>query len=147
MRNIFVILFTLVSFANIYAQSSQKYLEEAYSLIKVKSFNPNTNSKKCDVYAYLRAGDLSKKATYLIELKRKGNNETVFRSAINLNDLDASEGVLTYRQNEDVYEFFYGLWVVYDDTYMQVVVIEENGNRITIPATPTDYKNPITIMN
>lgn len=147
MRNLFLILLTSLSILNVNAQSKQKYIDEAYSLVKVKSFNPNTNSKKCDIYAYLRAGNLSKQVSYYVELKRKGSNETVFRNSLDLRNLASSQGVLSYRQKDDVYELFYGLWVVYEDTYMQIIAIEPDGNQLVIPVEFTDYKNPITIMN
>ena len=147
MKNLFLLILTALSILNINAQSKQKYIDEAYTLIKVKSFNPNTNSKKCDVYVYLRAGNLSKQVSYFVELKRKGTNETIFRNALDFKNFSASQGAVSQRQKDDVYELFYGLWVVYEDTYMQIIAIEPDGNQLAIPVEFTDYKNPITIMN
>jgi len=147
MKKIIILLLAATFFINVNAQSKQKYVDEAYCLIKVKSFNPNTNSKKCDVYAYLKAGNLSKQVTYFVELKRKGSNETIFRNALDFRDMSQTQGTVSYRQKDDVYELFYGLYVIHEDTYMQLIAIEPDGNQLVIPVEFTDYKNPITIMN
>lgn len=147
MKKILLLLISAICILNISAQANQKYIDEAYSLIKIKSFNASTNSKKCDVYAYLRAGNLGKQVSYYIELKRKATNETIFRDFLNLNDLNASKVVQSFRQKDEIYELFFGLWVIYEDSYLQITVIEPNGNHLIIPVEYTDYKNPITIMN
>lgn len=147
MKTILLFSFSLLFINFIQAQDAQKYISEAYSLVKIKSFNANDNSKKCDVYAYLRAGNQLRKATYIIELKRKATNEIIFREAVDFNHLEKLSLVQSYRQKDDVYEFFFGLWVMHPDTYMQIIATDAQGYSITIPVEATDYKNPITIMN
>lgn len=147
MKNFILLLITLVSIVTVNAQDKQKYIDEAYALIKIKSFNANSNAKKCDVYAYVRTGNHGKLATYYVELKRKATNEVVFRDLIDFKDLSTAQVAQSYRQHKDVYELFFGLWLIHEDTYMEIVAIEENGNKITIPVEFTNYKNPITIMN
>lgn len=147
MKNFILLLITLVSVVNLNAQQNQKYIDEAYVLVKIKSFNANSTAKKCDVYVYLRAGNHSKQAKYYVELKRKATDEVVFRDLIDLNNLDAAHVATSHRQNKDVYELFFGLWLIHEDSYLQIKAIEENGNKIIIPVEFTNYKNPITIMN
>ena len=146
MKNLFILLITTFCFLGLNAQD-QKYIDEAVALVKIKSFSPSTDSKKCDVYAYVRAGNHSKKATYYVELKVKGTNEIVFRDLLDFNNINGMQVAKSHRKKDDVYELFFGMWVITEDTYMQLVILEPNGSQITYPVEFTNYKNPITIMN
>lgn len=146
MKYILLLFITIFTLENLSAQDEQKYLDEAYALIKIKSFNADSDAKKCDVYAYLRAGNRSKQASYYVEFKRKATNELLFRDLINLNNLEAAHIAKSFREKDDVYELYFGLWLVHEDTYMEIIAIE-NGKETIIPVDYINYKNPITIMN
>ena len=110
MKKLFILLLTAFSILGLQAQKEQKFIDEAVALVKIKSFSPSTNSKKCDVYAYVRAGNHSRKATYYVELKRKGTNETVFRDLLDFNNINNLQVAKSHRQKDDVYELFFGMW-------------------------------------
>ena len=147
MKKIILLLLTIAFALNINAQASKTYIDEAVALVKIKSFIPSNNSKKCDVYAYIRTGNRFRKAKYFVEFKHGTMGDVVFREEVDFNHLENLKLAKSYRQKDDVFELFFGLWIIKENTIGNMIIVEENGNEITIPIEFTNYKNPITIMN
>ncbi len=146
-KTLLILALTLVSIININAQNSNDYIDEAYSLFKIKSFNTKTNLKKCDIFAYVRVADKFKEASYFIELKPNKIDRVIFRDLLDFNDLSKMVVAKSHRQKEDVYEFNFGEFYISEYASMQIVIRYNDGTTSIIPLDMTDYKNPMTIMN
>lgn len=147
MKKIIILILTVVFALNTNAQAEQKFIDEAVSLIKIKSFIPSNNSKRCEFYAYIRTGNHFRKAKYIVELQNGTMGDVVYRQEIDFNNLQNLKLAKPYRQKDDVYEFFFGLQVFQENTIGRLIIVDENDNRTTLPMEFSNYKNPITIMN
>ena len=144
----FILLFiTSLIIAGIRAQNSSDYIDEAYALFKIKSFNIKNNTKRCEILTYIRVADKYKDALYYIELLPNDIDNVIFRDILDFNDLSRMVVAKSHRQKGDVYEFNFGIFNITEYAKMKLIIVYPDGSSTTIPIELTDYKNPITIMN
>lgn len=144
----FILLFlTVLGITTTNAQSSTDYIDEAYALFKIKSFNPSNDTKKCEIFSYIRVADGFKDATYYVELIPNDNEPVIFRDLLDFNNLSSMVVSKAHRQKGNVYEFNFGVFNVSEYARMQLVINYPGGGSTVIPIEMADYKNPITIMN
>ena len=147
MKTIIILLITIFSFVNANAQNSSEYIDEVYALFKIKSFNLKTNTKNCEIVTYFRVAEKYKDAIYYIELFPNDIDNVIFRDILDFNDLSRMVVAQSKRQNDDVYEFNFGIYNISEYAKMKLIIAYNDGSSSVIPIELTDYKNPITIMN
>ena len=147
MKTLILLLITTFSIINSNAQTSSDYIDEAYALFKIKSFNIKTNTKRCEIVTYIRVAEKYKEAIYYIELLPNDIDGVIFRDILDFNNLSSMVVANSHRQKNDVYEFNFGTFNISEYARMQLVVNYKDGNTSIIPIEMTNYKNPITIMN
>jgi hypothetical protein len=147
MKTIILFLLSIIVVTSLTAQNSDDYIEEAFSLFKIKSFNPNSNKKKCEIFAYVRVSDKFKEVSFYIELIPNQQDPAIFRDILDFKDLSSMVVAKSHRQKEDVYEFNFGIFNISEYASMRMLVVYNDGGTTIIPLEMTNYKNPITIMN
>jgi len=147
MKNLILALIAVFSIQILSAQSSNDYIEEAYSLFKIKSFNTKTNTKNCEILAFVRVAEKYREAIYHVELLPNDMDGVIFRDLLDFTDMNKMVVAKSHRVKGDVYELNFGNFYVSEYAKMQLVIIYPDGSRTKIPMEMTNYKNPITIMN
>lgn len=147
MKTFILLLITTFTLTNISAQNSNDYIEEAYSLFKIKSFNPSSDTKRCEILAYVRVADKFKNVSFYIELLPNKQDPAIFRDILDFKDLSTMVVAKAHRQNGSVYELNFGTFNISEYANMQMIINYNDGSTTTLPLEMTNYKNPITIMN
>lgn len=147
MKTIILLLITSFVFTSVSAQNSKDYIEEAFSLFKIKSFNPNSDTKRCEIYAYVRVSEKFKDVNFYIELLPNKLDPAIFRDILDFKDLTTMVVAKSYRKKGNAYEINFGTFNISEYAYMQMIINYNDGSTTSIPLEMTNYKNPITIMN
>lgn len=147
MKLIILILISTFGILNANAQNSSDYIEEAYALFKIKSFNLKTNTKKCEILTYIRVNDKYRDAIFYVELLPNDIDDVIFRDILDFNDLSRMVVAQSHRQKENVYEINFGNFSISEYAKMRLLIVYADGTSSVLPIEMTDYNNPITIMN